>query len=110
MNAEEPVPRRKGFTRRAVVGAALLVTLGSGYALWQHEKPPEFLHVAESDFVALFAAPPAADSPQTRRRSDEHVPSRLRLRPQGSWREYQVMRSVGVSGSVLLARLHWRSR
>jgi len=82
VNAEEPVPRRKSLTRRAVVAAALLVTLGSGYALWQHEKPPEFLHVAESDFVALFTAPPAADSPQTRVELDELLALQQHRTPQ----------------------------
>ena len=82
MNADGPEPRRKSLARRAVVGVALLVTLGSGYALWQHEKPPEFLHAAESDFVAQFAAPPAAVSPQTRGELDELLEMQQRRTPQ----------------------------
>ncbi len=82
MNAAEPVPLRKGFSRRAVVAAALLVTLGSGYALWQHEKPPRFLHAAESDFTALFAMPPAADSPQTRGELEDLLAMQQRRSPQ----------------------------
>ena len=82
VNAEEPVPSRKRFSRRAIVAAALLVSLGSGYALWQQEKPPEFLHASESDFVALFNPPPAADSPQTRGELDELLAMQQRRTPQ----------------------------
>jgi len=71
MNAPEPVPHRKRFARRVFVVAALLAALGSGYTLWQHAKPPRFLHAPETDFVGLFAAPPAADSAQTRGELDE---------------------------------------
>jgi acid phosphatase (class A) len=71
MNAPEHVPSRKRFARHVVVVAALLVALGSGYAFWQHVKPPQYLHAPEADFVALFAAPPAADSAQTRGELDE---------------------------------------
>jgi acid phosphatase (class A) len=78
----EPVRRRKHLVSRAVAAAALVLALGSGYALWQHEKPPEYLHAPQSDFTALFATPPAAGAAQTRAELDELLAMQLRRTPQ----------------------------
>ena len=81
MIENSPAPRRH-IARRGAGALALLVVLASGYAYWQHQAPPKFLHTAESEFVALFAAPPAADSVQTRRELDDLLAIQQRRTPQ----------------------------
>ena len=62
---------RKSLARRGAWFAGLvLALLAVGFAVRQHEREPRFLHAAEAEFVALFAAPLAADSAQTRRELD----------------------------------------
>ena len=80
MIENSPAPRNL-FARRAASALALLVVLASGYAWWQREAPPRYLHAAESEFVALFAAPPAANSAETRRELDDLLAIQQRRTP-----------------------------
>jgi acid phosphatase (class A) len=60
-------------SRPTRVAAAIIVTLaiaGGIYGWLQHDRHT-YLTGVSSDFVAIFAAPPAADSPATRRELDE---------------------------------------
>jgi len=76
-----PAPRNP-LARRTAYAFALLVVLASGYAYWQYQAPPRYLHAAESEFVALFAAPPAENSVQTRRELDDLLAIQQRRTPQ----------------------------
>jgi acid phosphatase (class A) len=51
--------------------ALLLAVLAVGLGLQQHGGEPRFLTTSADEFAGMFAAPPAADSLQTRRELDE---------------------------------------
>jgi acid phosphatase (class A) len=60
------------LTRRRILTAALAVSLLTGGATWWHlDHRLHYLDGHTQEFVALFVAPPAADSPATRRELDE---------------------------------------
>jgi acid phosphatase (class A) len=60
------------FNRRALFTglAALLVATAGGIA-WLGQHTPPYLDGRTDEFIALFPAPPAADSPRTRSELDE---------------------------------------
>jgi len=76
-----PAPRNP-LARRAAGVVALLLVLAAGYTWWQREAPPKYLHIAESEFVALFPPPPAENSEQTRRELVELLAIQQRRTPQ----------------------------
>lgn len=82
MNTPAPATPRKHLLRRAAGVAALLVALAAGYVFWQHDSAPRFLRVSEPEFVALFTAPTAADSAQTRAELDQLLAIQQRRTPQ----------------------------
>ena len=47
-----------------------VAVLALGWGLYQYEGEPEYLDAGRPEFVALFASPPSADSPQTRSELD----------------------------------------
>jgi acid phosphatase (class A) len=59
----QDAPKR---TRRNALLASAVVVLGTAIATHFWMRPTALLNAPVDDFVALFAAPPAADSPQTR--------------------------------------------
>lgn len=59
------------WRRAAIFGALLIAALAIGYGSRQYQGTPHFLKTDPAEFVALFSAPPAADSPQTRLELDE---------------------------------------
>lgn len=63
-------PRKVLIRRTALFAALALCLLALGYAYRQYEVEPRFLHAPKEEFVALFVAPPAANSAQTRRELD----------------------------------------
>lgn len=62
----------KRLARRATGFAGMaLALLAAGVAVRQYEGEPRYLHAPPAAFMALFPAPPAANSAQTRRELDE---------------------------------------
>ena len=57
--------------RRRWLLAAASAVLVAGAWWWHDDRATRFLPPVSSEFVARFATPPAADSPQTRRELDE---------------------------------------
>lgn len=53
-------------SRLALLGIFTVAVLALGWVLYQYEGEPEYLVANRAEFVALFAPPPPADSPQTR--------------------------------------------
>jgi acid phosphatase (class A) len=77
-------PRAYGRTRRlrtSALALALIALVGLAIFLDQYTRAPRFLHVDPSEFVALFAAPPAAGSTQTRRELDELLATQRQRTP-----------------------------
>jgi acid phosphatase (class A) len=63
---------RNTLARRGAWFAGLLLAmLAAGVAVRQYEAKPRFLHAPREEFVALFVAPPAANSAQTRHEVDQ---------------------------------------
>jgi len=59
------------FFRRPLLMIAIVLALGAAANWWLHHPAPRYLSGDTAPFVALFAAPPARDSAQTRRELDE---------------------------------------
>ena len=57
--------------RGAWFSALVAVFLFLGFAFHRYADEPRFLHAPQPEFVALFVAPPAANSTQTRQELDE---------------------------------------
>jgi len=64
----------------AVLVATVCIALG-GSLWWQQQPRAHYLTHETAEFVALFSAPPAADSPQTRRELDELLQMQARRTP-----------------------------
>ena len=63
---------RSRLVRRGAWFSALVsVLLVAGFAVHRYQGEPQFLRVPPHEFVALFVAPPAANSAQTRQELDE---------------------------------------
>ncbi|HEU5137778.1 MAG TPA: phosphatase PAP2 family protein [Steroidobacteraceae bacterium] len=56
--------------RATLLGVFAVTILALGWVLYHYEGEPEYLNADRTAFVALFAQPPPADSPQTRAELD----------------------------------------
>jgi len=63
-NEEPPAVNRR--LRPTWAAAVAVIVLALGWVLYEHDGTPKYLDASSSEFVALFAPPPPADSPQTR--------------------------------------------
>jgi acid phosphatase (class A) len=66
-----PMFRNTLARRGAWFAGLLLAMLAAGVAVRQYEAKPRFLHAPREEFVALFVAPPAANSAQTHHEVDQ---------------------------------------
>jgi acid phosphatase (class A) len=70
LNADSMAPDAKWPRRTAWIAALVLGVLALIHLFRPHQGEPEYLRATESEFVTLFAKPPAADSAQTRAELD----------------------------------------
>ena len=71
MNPDTRAPGAKWALRAAWIAALVLLVLALLYTVRQRQGEPEYLQAPESEFVALFEAPPAENSARTRGELDE---------------------------------------